>query len=155
MPIGVDFDPQCAFCRIVRGQVSVTTVWEDEQAMAFFPLSPAVAGHTLVVPKTHVSDYWAAELGVVRHLAWAVHLIGRGIQVALRPDGMNLITSAGDAASQSVYHLHLHVVPRWQDDRIGNIWPPDRELAPNLEHDLADRIRGRIDDLARESSHQD
>lgn len=142
------FDPRCDFCRIVRGLVDATVVWESPDAVAFFPLAPAVAGHTLIVPRAHVMNYWAANESLVRNLAASVLLVGRGIQAALRPEGMNLITSAGDAASQTVYHLHIHVVPRWNHDRIGRIWPPDRELSPELEHHLADRIRVKIEELA-------
>jgi histidine triad (HIT) family protein len=134
-------DPSCEFCRIIRGETDAHIVWEDGSAMAFFPLAPAVAGHTLVVPKDHVTNYWAAGEPVVQHLASAVLLVGVGIQRALQPDGMNLISSAGEAASQSVFHLHMHVVPRWSHDRIGQIWPPDKHLPPRLEDDLADRVR--------------
>jgi histidine triad (HIT) family protein len=147
------FDPDCEFCRIIRHETEAHVVWEDGDSIAFFPLSPAVAGHTLVVPKQHITDYWAADPVIVQHLALAVHLVGHGILAALRPDGMNLISSAGEAASQTVYHLHMHVVPRWTQDRLGRIWPPERELSPELEDDLAMRIRDGIDQSVVRRGH--
>ncbi len=134
-------DPRCEFCLIIRHEANAHIVWEDDEALAFFPLAPAVAGHTLVIPKEHIRDYWSADQILVQHLAAAVLVVGNGIWAALSPEGMNLISSAGEAASQSIYHLHIHVVPRWKHDRIGRIWPPERELSPELEDDLAERIR--------------
>jgi histidine triad (HIT) family protein len=151
--IALSFDPNCEFCRIIRRDAEAHIVWEDDAALAFLPLAPAVAGHTLVVPKQHINDYWTADEGVVRHLAVAVLVVGRGIQTALSPDGMNLITSAGEAASQTVYHLHVHVVPRWEHDRIGRIWPPERELSPRLEEDLAERIQKGINQSVMDRGH--
>ena len=137
-------NPDCEFCRIIRHETEAHLVWEDDGSLAFFPLAPAVAGHTLVVPKQHITDYWAADEVIVQRLALAALLVGQGIQPALRPEGMTLISSAGEAASQTIDHLHLHVVPRWKRDRLGRIWPPEQELSPELEDDLAERIRAAI-----------
>jgi histidine triad (HIT) family protein len=71
----------------------------------------------------------------------AVILVGRAVEVALSPDGMNLITSSGSAAEQTVFHLHLHVVPRWRTDAFGKIWPPERPMSESVKEDLADRIK--------------
>lgn len=114
----------CAFCAIVRGEVPATVVAEDAECIAFFPDEQATLGHTLVVPKAHVSDLWAIERReLISQLMEMVIRIGRALEVVVEPEGMNLITSDGAAASQTVFHLHLHVVPRWPDDRMGNIWP--------------------------------
>lgn len=129
---------------IARGVGAADVVWEDAQAIAFFPDTPAVVGHTLVAPKVHVRDFWKAQPSLTEGLAVAVLTVGKGIMSALQPDGMNLITSAGEAASQTVNHLHLHVVPRWENDRIGRIWPPDRPLAEQVKEDVAERIRAAL-----------
>jgi histidine triad (HIT) family protein len=114
----------CDFCAIARGEDrSVEVVCEEDSWVAFFPLEPATPGHTLVIPKTHVSDLWAAPPHVVAELITGVGHVGDAIESAISPEGMNLITSAGKAAEQSVFHLHLHVVPRWSRDGFGRIWP--------------------------------
>lgn len=71
----------------------------------------------------------------------AVIDVGQAITAALRPDGLNLISSAGEAASQTVFHLHLHVVPRWAGDRLGNIWPPSPPLTDEVKDETAVAIR--------------
>jgi histidine triad (HIT) family protein len=142
---GDSHDPQgpadCEFCRIVRGETEATVVCETDLALAFFPLRPAVRGHTLVVPKNHVTDFWSAGEDTAVAVMQAVHRVGRAIGEALNPDGMNLISSAGEAATQTVYHLHVHVVPRWHGDPIGNIWPRSEPMSEQLEDEIADRIR--------------
>lgn len=119
-----DFDLDCAFCAIARGEDrSVETVCEGEDWVAFFPLEPATPGHTLVIPKGHVANLWDVPPQLSAALMNAVIRVGRAIEQALRPDGMNLISSAGRVAEQTVFHLHLHVVPRWENDDFGPIWP--------------------------------
>jgi histidine triad (HIT) family protein len=113
----------CAFCRIARGEAEARIVWTSPDAVAFLPLNPATRGHTLIVPIHHVPDLWSVDERLGARLMAAVVKLGRAIDETLRPEGMNLITSAGAAASQTVFHLHLHLVPRWQGDRMGDIWP--------------------------------
>jgi histidine triad (HIT) family protein len=93
------------------------------------------------VPRAHVSDLWAVDTTLGSELMEAVVLVGRAIEKGLQPQGMNLITSAGSAAEQTVFHLHLHLVPRWVQDGFGRIWPMNsRYEAAGLDR-VADRIR--------------
>jgi histidine triad (HIT) family protein len=132
----------CDFCSIARGRAeSVEVVCEEESWLAFFPLEPATPGHTLVIPRVHVENLWEAPPALASDLMAGVIRVGRAIRQALTPEGMNLITSAGSTAEQTVFHLHIHVVPRWTRDGFGRIWPADRVYAdPALER-VADRIR--------------
>lgn len=137
----------CEFCRIVRGEESARIVCSTADTLAFFPLKPAALGHTLVVPRKHVQDLWSADASVGCSLMTTVMHVGRAIKEALHPDGMNLITSAGQAASQTVFHLHLHLVPRWFNDHIGNIWPPSEPWGEVIKDEVADLIRDACSDL--------
>ena len=134
-------DLDCAFCQIVRGEQPARVVGDSPDALAFFPLRPVCPGHTIVIPKTHIRDLWTDVSVPAEGLMQAVIRTGQAISRALRPDGMNLISSAGQAASQTVFHLHLHVVPRWSDDHIGNIWPPSRPWSGDLADETAAAIR--------------
>jgi histidine triad (HIT) family protein len=138
-----DCDPRdCDFCAIVRGEDdSVEVVCEGENWIAFFPLNPATPGHTLVIPRTHVVDLWQVEPPLGAELMAAVIRVGRAVEAALTPDGMNLITSAGETAEQTVFHLHLHIVPRWHRDGFGKIWPVEGKFEDAELEDVADRIR--------------
>jgi histidine triad (HIT) family protein len=113
----------CDFCAIARGDDSaVQMVCESDSWVAFFPLNPATSGHTLVIPRHHVSDLWELGEPLAAELMGAVIRVGRAVQLALDPEGMNLITSKGRAAEQTVFHLHLHVLPRWGQDGFDRIW---------------------------------
>ncbi len=138
---GFTMDQDCEFCQIVRGQRPARVVGESADTVAFFPLRPACLGHTVVIPKTHVRDLWAADSLPSTGLMQAVIHVGQAISMALRPDGLNLISSAGAAASQTVFHLHLHVVPRWSGDHIGHIWPLSEPLSDDLTDETAAVIR--------------
>jgi histidine triad (HIT) family protein len=131
----------CDFCAIARGDAEAEVVCEGEHWVAFFPLHPATLGHTLIIPREHVENLWASSLSVGGELMQAAIEVGRAIQDALQPDGLNLISSAGAAAEQTVPHLHLHLVPRWDDDAFGRIWPPQTAIRDELKRDAATRIR--------------
>jgi histidine triad (HIT) family protein len=132
----------CSFCAIAKGQDrSVTVVCEGESWIAFFPHEPATPGHTLVIPRTHVTDLWDLESPLSCELMTAVIRVGKAVNVAVNPEGMNVITSSGASAEQTVFHLHVHVVPRWASDGFGRIWPPGSPYRDSRLADVADRIR--------------
>ena len=135
------YPSDCEFCQIIHGIQSARIVCETDKCLAFFPLKPVVKGHTLVVPKDHFADFWSADVDILPALTLAVRVTGNAIMLALSPDGMNIINSAGDAASQTIYHLHVHVVPRWYGDRIGNIWPSGPVISAEELDGTAERIR--------------
>lgn len=134
----------CAFCRIAAGQADSHVVYRNSDAIAFLPLNPASLGHTLVAPIEHVPDFFDLNPRLAASLSSAVLHIAKAVRVAFSPEGMNLITSAGEAASQSVFHLHVHVVARWTTDRIGEIWPPKTSTADAAQDDVARQIRDAI-----------
>ncbi|MEU6492668.1 HIT domain-containing protein [Streptomyces sp. NPDC046984] len=135
---------ECDFCAIGAGRAPATVVWEDGQNMAFFPLRPAVMGHTLVIPKVHYVDLFEVPDSALPSLMQAVTTVGRGLRAALNPDGMNVINSAGRAASQSVFHVHVHLVPRWAEDRFGNIWPPSEPWTGEVKEGVAEMVRQQL-----------
>lgn len=136
-----DVIQDCPFCAIARGEdSSVEIVCERRAWVAFFPPEPATPGHTLVIPRVHVSDLWSADVALGAELTQAVINVGHAVQKAVSPEGMNLITSAGEAAEQSVFHVHLHVVPRWKNDEL-DIWPPKQPMQEQLRENLADAVR--------------
>lgn len=138
-PLFVD---DCPFCRIARGlEKPPELLLETDDWLAFFPLNPATPGHTLVIPRTHVEDFWLLDEALASTLARASLDIGRAIGRALTPQGMNLITSSGAAAEQTVRHVHLHVLPRWDDDPMDHIWPPKQPTDSAVIARVADDVR--------------
>jgi histidine triad (HIT) family protein len=118
-------DPDCIFCKIVAGELPATVIAEDDHTVAFMDISPATRGHALVVPREHAEDLLsieAEELGHVMHAAQRV--AGRAKEV-LGADGVNLLNSTGAAAWQTVFHFHVHVIPRYDDDPLKLPWIPE------------------------------
>ena len=114
----------CPFCAIIAGgNADARVVYRSEKVTAFFPLEPATRGHTLVVPNRHVAELTDLTAAESRDLGEAVHRTARATRAALSPDGLNVIQSTGAAATQTVPHVHFHVVPRWSSDRMILHWP--------------------------------
>src|SRR5690242_20047800 len=102
----------CPLCRISHGlDPDVVVVWSAPRWCAFFPPEPATPGHTLIVPRDHSTDLWDAELQAVHDLITGVVVVGGALRRVLEPEGLNLISSAGVVAEQTVLHTHVHVVP--------------------------------------------
>ncbi len=134
-------DDGCEFCAIVAGAVPARIVHRDEHTVAFFPLKPAVLGHTLVIPATHVPDIYELTPEISGPLMATVQAGARALREALQPEGLNVINSNGRAATQTVFHLHVHLVPRWQGDHIGSIWPPSEPWSETVKDEVADLVR--------------
>ncbi|MBN9327014.1 MAG: HIT family protein [Cellulomonas sp. 73-145] len=114
----------CEFCAIVeRDDPDVREVYRDENVVAFFPTEPAVLGHVLVVPRRHVPDIWGLKPDEAAQLSRATVLLADAIREAIHPEGLNVIQSNGEVATQTVKHVHVHLVPRWGNDAMGPIWP--------------------------------
>jgi histidine triad (HIT) family protein len=108
----------CIFCSIIDGSAPSETVYADEHAVAFMDINPAGEGHTLVVPRAHSKDLWEIPDEDARNVMAAAVRVAAAIRTALKPDGVNIMHATGVAAFQSVFHFHLHVVPRWLGDPI-------------------------------------
>lgn len=131
----------CAFCRIADGKDDARVVYEDERTVAFFPLNPATPGHVLVVPRVHVPDFLALDEATATGLAVSTLRVARGVRRSMAPAGMNVITSAGSAAQQTVFHLHIHVLPREDGDRVGDIWPEDEPMSSATATKLQEQVQ--------------
>jgi histidine triad (HIT) family protein len=119
----VNVEPGCEFCEIIAHDEPASVVLRTDEVIAFFPIEPATLGHTLVVPTKHLPDIWGLDESTAERLSLVTLKVARAVRSALNPDGLNIIQSNGAAATQTVQHLHVHVVPRWADDEMGRIWP--------------------------------
>jgi histidine triad (HIT) family protein len=136
------FDPDCPFCEIVaRDDDNAREVYRDDHVVAFFPTEPATLGHTLLVPRRHVADIWALNEQTGAYLASATIRLAGTIKRAMQPAGLNIIQSNGEAATQTVMHLHVHLVPRQPDDKLGRIWPPETSYSEAQKDEIWERLR--------------
>jgi histidine triad (HIT) family protein len=109
------FDADCIFCKIISGKLPSRRIYEDERAVAFLDLGAWHRGHALVVPKRHVPDMLTGP-GTLPEIAPAIDAVARLLMQRLAADGINVLSSSGEAAGQEVFHLHVHVVPRYADE---------------------------------------
>jgi histidine triad (HIT) family protein len=130
----------CLFCRIVAGEVPAQIVDSDEHTVAFMDINPATRGHALVVPRTHVTDLFEVPDDDLARTMLAARRLVRRMKAALQPDGFNILNSCGAAAWQTIFHFHLHVVPRYEDDPLKLPWVPT-EGDPDEIAAVADEIR--------------
>jgi histidine triad (HIT) family protein len=114
----------CLFCGIVAGKVPATIVDQDERTVAFMDVNPATRGHALVVPRVHVADLLEVSPDELTAVMTAAKRLAARAHDALGADGVNLINSCGSAAWQTVFHFHVHVVPRYHGDPLRLPWQP-------------------------------
>jgi histidine triad (HIT) family protein len=105
------------FEKIIAREIPAQIVFEDDTVIAFLDIKPVHLGHTLVVPKVPFADIFTGDPATLGHMMEVATLIGRRLKERLGADGVNLIMNNGAAAGQEVFHAHLHVIPRYQDDR--------------------------------------
>ncbi|HMC07010.1 MAG TPA: HIT family protein [Solirubrobacterales bacterium] len=114
----------CLFCGIVSGDVPAQIVDSDEHTVAFMDINPATDGHALVVPRRHSANLLEISDEDLERTVVAARRLARRIDAALDPDGLNVINSCGAAAWQTIFHFHLHVIPRYEDDPLKLPWVP-------------------------------
>lgn len=122
----------CIFCKIVEGSIPSYKVYEDEHCFAFLDIFPANRGHTLVIPKNHVKDIHEADAQTYGHVASAAKVVADLLHAQLGSDGTSVFQMNRDAGWQTVFHLHMHVIPRWENDGLHKPW----DIAPAAESDL-------------------
>lgn len=141
-------ETSCVFCNIIRGEAPASIVYADEQAMAFMDIQPVNPGHLLVVPRAHAAHLADLEPETGGHL----FQVGMKLAVALRRsqvrcEGVNLFLADGAPAGQRVFHVHLHVLPRFHGDGFGFRFGPNYFCRPNRTalDDVAESIRRALD----------
>jgi histidine triad (HIT) family protein len=117
-------DPDCLFCKIVAGEVPSQRIAEDERTISFMDINPATRGHALVVPKAHAVNLLQIEPDDLAAVALAAQKLAKRVPERLGADGVNLLNSCGSAAWQTVFHFHVHVIPRYADDPLKLPWTP-------------------------------
>jgi len=117
-------DSDCLFCKIVAGEIPATIVAEDERTVAFMDINPATRGHVLVIPRAHARDVHEIDTEDLKAVAAAAQTVAGLAIERLGADGVNLLNSNGSAAWQTVFHFHMHVIPRYANDPLRLPWSP-------------------------------
>jgi histidine triad (HIT) family protein len=126
-------DPDCIFCKIVAGELPGQVVAEDERTIAFMDINPATRGHLLVIPRAHARNLLEISPEDLAATIATTQRMAQQVDERLKPAGINLINSCGSAAWQTVFHFHVHVIPRYEDDPLKLPWVP----APGDQDEIA------------------
>lgn len=117
-------ESECIFCKIVAGDIPAEKIYEDDRTIAFMDVNPGTRGHTLVVPKKHAKDLLEIDPDELAAVTRSAQTVSRRAMERLEADGVNLLNCCGSEAWQTVFHFHLHVVPRYVDDPLQLPWIP-------------------------------
>ena len=136
-------DDDCIFCKIIRGEIPCFKVLEDADVLALMDVNPIAPGHVLVIPKHHAKDILETPLDCVGKAFAGAGRAARAVQKTLAPDGINILQANGPGAKQSVFHLHVHVIPRGMGDGLSMIWelaPGDMDQIGRLAEQIASNV---------------
>ena len=130
-------DANCVFCKIIDGVIPSTRLYEDEEFVIMLDIGPASFGHALLLPKNHYANIYEMPEDVLSKAICLAKTFGEKLVKALGADGLNLVQNNGLAAGQTVFHFHLHLIPRYEGDNVGGLWTPGSLSAEQREEILA------------------
>jgi histidine triad (HIT) family protein len=134
-------DPDCIFCKVVAGELPSERIDEDEHTVSFMDINPGTRGHALVVPRNHSRNLYEIDDEDLRQTALAAKRLALRMRDRLGCEGVNLVNSCEQAAWQTVFHFHVHVIPRFGDDPLRLPWTPQGADADDLAA-VAATLRG-------------
>lgn len=132
----------CIFCKIVSKDIPGKIVYENEQVLAFLDINPVARGHTLIIPKKHATDIFDLDEESAGEILKAAKKISTAIMQSLGASGVNLLNANRKEAGQTVFHYHMHIIPRYSEDSI-KVWPNSGYKESNLDG-VADAIKKNI-----------
>ena len=136
----------CIFCKIINGEIPSSKVFENEHVLAFLDLSQVTKGHTLVIPKIHKENIYEITPEIARNFYEAIPAIANAIKEEFNPIGLNTLNNNGEFAGQSVFHFHVHLIPRYgKGDGFGAVWKSHQDqYTPEDLKQIADSISSHI-----------
>ena len=126
-------DENCIFCKIANGEIPSSTVYEDDDFRVILDLGPASKGHALILPKQHYKDICEADMAVTGKILPLAAKIGSAMKKGLGASGFNVVQNNGTSAGQTVFHLHVHVIPRYENGPVMVAWNPGKAESRELE----------------------
>lgn len=130
----------CIFCKIAAGNIPSATLYEDENFRVILDLGPASKGHALILPKAHYANIYEIPDELAGKAMILAKRMAGVITEALQCDGFNLVQNNGEPAGQTVFHFHMHLIPRYQGDQVGLLWDP-KELQPEVRDEIVEKVK--------------
>ncbi len=123
----------CIFCKIANKEIPSKVIYEDEKCLVFLDISPATKGHVLIIPKNHYADLFEIEESELFYLMGIAQKISQRLKDRLGFEGLNVVQNNGSIAGQTVFHYHIHLIPRYKDDQQKINWNPTNPSADELD----------------------
>ena len=133
----------CIFCKIAGGEIPSITIYEDADFRVFFDIAPASKGHCLIVPKEHFDDVYEMSEEVASKLFVLATKVAGSLKKELNLEGLNIVQNNGTIAGQTVFHFHMHMIPRYKGDPVNVGWEPGKADMEELSK-LAEKVGGNI-----------
>lgn len=130
----------CIFCKIAAGEIPSYTIYEDNDFKAFMDISPASKGHTILIPKVHADNLFELDETVASKLLPVAARIAKALKAELHCEGLNLLQNNGEIAGQTVFHFHMHIIPRYEVDKVVVKWVEDKYEGEPLDQ-LSEKIK--------------
>ena len=129
----------CIFCKLANGDIPTRMIYEDDNFAVFMDMSPAAKGHSLVVPKEHYANIYEMPAELVGEAMKVAQKMAIKLTEALHADGFNILQNNGEAGGQTVFHFHIHLIPRYNDDENAMLfWNPQTISADELDKTMAE-----------------
>lgn len=133
----------CIFCKIANGEIPSATVYEDSICRVILDVNPANKGHALIIPKEHFDNIYSMDAETAAKIFTIATEVAKAQKAELNPDGLNILQNNGEAAGQTVFHFHMHIVPRYIKDNVTMTWIPGKADTEELSA-LSKALRKRI-----------
>ena len=133
-------DCNCIFCKIANGEIPSTTLYEDEDFRVILDLGPATRGHALLLPKNHFANLFELDDETAQKAILVAKKMAGKMKAALGADGFNLVQNNGEAAGQTVFHFHMHLIPRYEGDQVALTWKPG-ELTDEMKEEILNKVK--------------
>lgn len=133
----------CIFCKIANGEIPSATVYEDSICRVILDVNPANKGHALIIPKEHFDNIYSMDAETAAKIFTIATEVAKAQKAELNPDGLNILQNNGEAAGQTVFHFHMHLVPRYIKDNVTMTWIPVKADTEELSA-LSKALRKRI-----------
>lgn len=133
----------CIFCKIVSNEIESVTIYEDEEFKVFLDTFPATKGHVLIIPKEHVTNIFELEEEKAGRLFIIATKLAKILKEELDIEGLNLVQNNGEMAGQTVFHFHLHLIPRYKDDKVTIKWATEKTNSQQLK-ELQQKLKNNL-----------
>lgn len=123
----------CIFCKLANGVIPTNSLYEDDVVKVIFDAGPASSGHVLILPKEHFDNVYALDDDTAAHVFQVAVKVAKALKEGLNLEGLNIVQNNGEIAGQTVFHFHMHIIPRYKGDTVNVGWNPGEVTDEEIE----------------------